>query len=163
MKAFGISFAILMTLAGVAHAAGLAPRKASDVVMLVASNNDCPFDGEAVDHSAAADGTTGPFTIPEGQALVIQSVQWRVFTTAAQGDQHIEIQLSLQTPTSSTLVAGGAGSISDSGGGNAGSLQLTPGLVVRPGQTLCTYCKSSSTSATVQCLSTAQGFLTKNK
>ncbi|MBI5505931.1 MAG: hypothetical protein HY899_14130 [Deltaproteobacteria bacterium] len=161
MRTVSVGLLILLFAATTANAAGLGPRKASDLVMITASNTDCPFGGEAIDLRFAADGTTSALVIPAGQALVVQSVQWRTFGIVAY--EHIELLLSLQTATGVATAVAGDGSISDSLGGNAGSIQITPGVIVRPGQTLCTTCTSAFSSQTVQCLGTAQGFLTKDK
>lgn len=142
--------------------ADLAPKKVSDLVMLKSSNTDC-MTGEAIDMMVNANGATVPLNIPAGQALVVQSVQWKAFSGMDAANDHIEVSLILESGSSSALVVRGGGSIADSKGGHAGSLQLNPGVIVRSNQTLCLFCQSINDADEHQCLSTAQGFLAKDK
>jgi hypothetical protein len=120
-----------------AFAAALAPAKASDLVTLITSlKSDCPGNGKPFDLRVLPDGTSAPFTIPEKQVLVIQSVDWTIGSTAP-GGLTVTPTVSLQTsPTNALAIMIGSGA-TNSDGGASGTVLAPPGVTVRAGPAIC--------------------------
>jgi hypothetical protein len=144
----------------------LAPSKPSDVVTLMpdasGANGAC---GPAMQEQRVdalingADGSLSPFTIPDKEVLVLTGGTWEDVTAAA--NVNVVLELSLKTATTSNLIAATPAVRSDAAGIAAGSFTLEPGIVIKPGASLCASFNVAGTSTLA--FPRLTGFLAKDK
>ena len=107
------------------------------------------------------DLSTAPLVIPDGQVLVITSGSWQQDLLGMLPNRHTSLHLFLKDGASQNAVLFGSGGVLDSSGAGSGSFRIEPGIIVRPGQTLCAVFNigGTDTGGTVF----AYGYLTKDK
>jgi hypothetical protein len=151
-----VALALALLLPHVAHAAALAPAKASDLVAVYTKGNgDCPVAGRPFDTRVMPDGTEVPFVIPPKKVFVITSLQF-TFESSSPPNNHATPTVSLQLPGAVTgvpLVIGAA--VTDADGGASGSVVVPNGVTVRSG-TIC-FAVGTTQSAILH------GFFAKDK
>jgi hypothetical protein len=145
--------------------AQLQPNAPSDLVTLVSDATLCPSGNDnRLGNRVLSDGSSVPFSIPNGSVLVITSWEWGpVFTKEP---NHWEIaELTLQTPQGGLVQVGTAGnatpgaqntSISNQFTGSNASVQTM--IAVKPGVIVC-----FSSSSDVRAPSIVHGFLMQDR
>ena len=132
-----------------AHAAVMGPKSPSAVRTLTndtAAPEACPTGpGSIIDVQVNADGTVSPFTIPDGEVLIITGWQF------AEGETPSEATLYISAPTP-------VGFSTSQGVTSDSHVQLSPGVVVKSGSTLCFFSDSSTTV-----IVNVYGYVTKDK
>ena len=118
------------------HAGALAPSKPSQVVSLISFGGTCPSGGALFGSQTPPDGNfPQPFTIPDGQVLVITEAQ--LTGSGATAGASVRILLRRET------AAGGISEIvnqlvqADADGSYNGSFTFPTGVVVKAGALLC--------------------------
>jgi hypothetical protein len=150
-----VALGLALLLPHVAHAAALAPAKASDLVAVYTKGNgDCPVAGRPFDTRVMPDGTEVPFVIPPKKVFVITSLQF-TFESSSPPNHHATPTVSLQTgaPVGVPLLVGSA--LTDAEGDGSGSVVVPNGVTVRSG----TICLAVGESAT----GVLHGFFAKDK
>jgi len=144
----------------------LAPTKPSDVVTLVpdvsdgsdgACNSAAQLRVDAVINTA--DGSLSPFTIPDKEVLVLTGGTWADTSVAA--NVNVFLELSLRTGSKALNILDTPAVRSDAAGTVAGSFTLEPGIVIKPGPSLCASLIIAGTSSTA--FPHLTGFLAKDK
>jgi hypothetical protein len=145
----------------------LAPSKPSDIVTLVpdasGANGACGPASQQQRVDAVingADGSISPFTIPDKEVLVLTGGTWEDTSVAANVNVFLELSLRTATPTSNIIVATPAVR-SDAAGVVAGSFTLEPGIVIKPGVSLCASLNVAGTNTIA--FPRLTGFLAKDK
>jgi hypothetical protein len=144
----------------------LAPSKPSDVVTLMpdaadGSNGACSglqelrVDGVI----SSTDGSVAPFTIPSKEVLVLTGGSWSDTSLAANVNVFLELRLETASTNNQLLVSPAIRS--DPAGAAAGSFTLEPGIVIKPGGSLCASLNIDGTSSGV--FPRLTGFLAKDK
>ena len=136
-RSFAAAFALLLLLLPSHGRAGtLAPKKPSDVLTLRSSGAGCPFPGtRKLDSRVLPDGTLVPYTIPDGQVLVVTGAEWSLQDASPR--QLGSVQLFLYTQTSSpSPVAFFTDGISTTDTG-AYRTSVVPQAITRPTEGLC--------------------------
>ena len=88
---------LFLLLPSPGRAGTLAPKKPSDVLTLRSSGASCSFPGtRKLDSRVLPDGTLVPYTIPDGQVLVVTGAEWTLQDASPLGT----IQLFLYTQSS---------------------------------------------------------------
>jgi hypothetical protein len=127
--------ALLPAVFSVAAAAGpLVATKPSQVVTLTVGGEGCAF-GEAIALRVLADGTTAPFTIPEGQVLAINEVDWGIAFGPASST--LVIALSAQLPGAASPVPFFLDTAPSDGNGSGGTTSPVAQAIVASGATVC--------------------------
>jgi hypothetical protein len=161
-------FPILVLATAVATqvlAGPLAPSKPSDVVTLMpnvsdGSNGNCTLPELRVDAVIdGADGSLSSFTIPEKGVLVLTGGTWS--DTSLGGNVNAFLQLSLRTATTSNNIVATPVVRTDAAGIAAGAFNLEPGIVIKPGASLCATLNVAGTQSVV--FPRLTGFLAKDK
>lgn len=153
--ALGVLVPMIAMSVGSANAAALAPSKPSDVRVLELGA-PCPALGTfALDTRVHGDGTTSPFSIPDKQALILDSVTWVVNGVATLGGLcGIVLRVGTQTIWQDIVTQSNPS-------GSCGATTPLPPLVIPAGSTLCIGVSAGgSVNANV---TRVHGFLTKNK
>lgn len=138
-----------------AEAGVLAPSKPSDIRVLKLGDSCAALGTFALDTRVNGDGTTSPFSIPDKQALILDSVTWVVNGVATIGGLcSIVLRVGTQTIWHDVVTQ------SNPSGSCGATTPLLP-LVVPAGSTVCIGVGAGgSVNANV---TRAHGFLTKNK
>jgi len=148
-----------------ALAGPLAPSKSSDIVTLMpngadGSNGACNSVQLRVDGVInGADGSLSPFTIPDKQVLVLTGGTWEDVSVAA--NVNVFLELILRTASTNNLIVSTPAVRSDAAGVVAGAFTLEPGIVIKPGVSLCASENVAGTNAIV--FPRLTGFLAKDK
>jgi hypothetical protein len=129
---------ILLAIAGLAWAGDLAPKKASDIVVLDATlgfvdpQPPCPAGSRFINTRTLSDDSVEPFSIPEGQVLVITSADFY----AEQGvpDRNYEFQIFATGPGGPLVAANGK---ADASGQVVAAITIPSGVVIKSGVDLC--------------------------
>jgi hypothetical protein len=162
-------FLILVLATGAATqvlAGPLAPSKPSDIVTLMpdasdgangACNSVQQLRVDAVINTA--DGSLSPFTIPDKEVLVLTGGTWE--DTSVGGNVNVFLELSLKTANTSIIIVATPAVRSDAAGVAAGAFTLEPGIVIKPGASLCASFNVAGTNATA--FPRLTGFLAKDK
>jgi len=150
---------LILGLVVISEAAGLAPKKASNLVTL-ATTGGCLLPQLAVASQFTTrnlpDGSSVPFTIPNGQVLIVTDVDWTANSGAGNLPRTEQAILLLVTNTSITgLGENVATGITQAVGG---SFHFTNGVVVAPNTSLCIGLTSNNTVAAF-----LQGYLASDK
>ena len=163
-------FATLVLVAAAATpvlAGPLAPSKPSDIVTLMpdasGANGACataPQEQRVDALINTADGSLSPFTIPDKEVLVLTGGTWEDLSAAANVNVFLELSLRTAAPTSINIVATPAVR-SDAAGVAAGSFTLEPGIVIKPGASLCASFNEAGTNTLA--FPRLTGFLAKDK
>jgi hypothetical protein len=154
-----IGFVTLVILGGLvsgAIAGPLAPTKPSQVVTLANSGLACPLlgGGQVFDVRVGSDGSETPFSIPDGQVLVITGIDWSVFLLPGlPGETVIAFLRTPPSPSAAPTVWRGA-AVADANG-RAGGTAVIPNVVVKPGVPVCLFPGGSA--------GTLHGFLAKDE
>jgi hypothetical protein len=132
---------LLVTGWSVPVGADLAPKKASQLVTLqpepIFGTAPCSGIEAPLTRVVQPDLSTAPLVIPDGQVLIVTSGSWQVNLLGMLPDRHASLQIFLKDGANQNAVLYGSGGVLDSGGVGTGSFRADPGIVVRPGQTLC--------------------------
>jgi len=165
MRRSGLPILMLaVATAGTAMAAPLAPSKPSDVVALMpnagdGANTPCGLDEQRVDGVISpADGSLTPFTIPAKEVLVLTGGTW---TGSAGANANASLELTLETGSTKNRIVSSPAVRTDSAGFAAGSFTLEPGIVIRPGASLCATLDVDGVGTSV--FPRLTGFLAKDK
>ena len=157
---------VLATAAATQVLAGpLAPSKPSDVVTLMpnlsdGSNGSCNSPELRVDGVIdSTDGSLSPFTIPAKEVLALTGGTWSHKSVTPNANAFLE--LSLRTGTTSNNLVATTAVRSDAAGVAAGTFTLEPGIVIKPGASLCAVLDVAGTDAVV--FPRLTGFLAKDK
>lgn len=148
-----------------ALAGPLAPSKPSDVVTLMpnasdGSNGSCNSPELRVDGVIdTSDGSLSPFTIPPKEVLVLTGGTWS--DTSVTPNANAFLLLSLRTATTSNNLVATTAVRSDAAGVAAGAFTLEPGIVIKPGASLCAVLDVAGTDTVV--FPRLTGFLAKDK
>ena len=156
-RRFAAALALLFLLLPSHGRAGtLAPKKPSDVLTLRSSGAGCPFPGtRKLDSRVLPDGTLVPYTIPDGQVLVVTGVEWSLQDASPLGS----VQLFLYTQTSSpSPVAFFTDGISTTDT-TAYRTSVVPQAIARPAEGLCAGANVVEDSLLV----VVHGFLAKDR
>jgi hypothetical protein len=136
-------FLTLVLVAAVATpvlAGPLAPTKASDIAILMpdvadGSNGACGLKELRVDGIiSGADGSVSPFTIP-AKEVVLTGGTWS--DTSLGGNVNVFLRLSLETASTNNNIVATTVVRTDAAGAAAGAFTLEPGIVIKPGASLC--------------------------
>jgi hypothetical protein len=149
-----------------ALAGPLAPSKPSDIVTLMpdasGANGACGLATQQQRVEAVingADGSISPFTIPDKEVLVLTGGTWEDVTAGA--NVNVFLELSLRTASTNNLLAATPAIRSDAAGFAAGSFTLEPGIVIKPGVSLCASFNVDGTNTLA--FPRLTGFLAKDK
>ena len=149
-----------------ALAGPLAPSKPSDIVTLMpdgsGANGACGLATQEQRVDAVingADGSLSPFTIPDKEVLVLTGGTWA--DVSAGGNVNVFLELSLKTASTSNLIVATPAVRSDAAGVVAGSFTLEPGIVIKPGASLCASLIVAGTNTLA--FPRLTGFLAKDK
>ena len=143
----------------------LAPSKPSDVVTLMpnpsdGSNGSCSSPELRVDGIIdTTDGSLSSFTIPPKEVLVLTGGTW--VDTSVTPNANAFLLLSLRTGTTSNNLVATTAVRSDAAGVAAGAFTLEPGIVIKPGASLCAVLDVAGTDTVV--FPRLTGFLAKDK
>jgi hypothetical protein len=141
------------------------PNGPSDLVTLVSDATLCPSQfHNRLGNRVLSNGSTVPFSIPNGSVLVITSWQWGpVFTREANHWESVE--LTLQTSGGGIAVVGSAGNATPGAQANSLNNQFTghnasiEGMIaVKPGVTVCI-----GSSSDVRAPGIVHGFLMQDR
>jgi hypothetical protein len=162
-------FPILVLATAVATqvlAGPLAPSKPSDIVTLMpdasGANGACGpgTQQQRVDAIInGADGSISPFTIPDKEVLVLTGGTWEDLSAGA--NVNVFLELSLRTANTNNFLAATPAIRSDAAGFAAGSFTLEPGIVIKPGASLCASFNVDGTNTLA--FPRLTGFLAKDK
>src|SRR5262249_51667692 len=149
-----------------ARGAPLAPTKPSQIVTLqpeaFIGTPPCTGTQLGVTRVVNPDLSTGPLVIPDKQVLMLVGGTWRTISVATPVDRHLALRLFLKDGMGhQAVVLLGAGAVSDADKHASGSFRLDPGVVVRPGQTICAELASENDTVAVTVV--ANGYFTKDK
>ena len=131
-----------VALPGISCAAELAPSKASEVVMLIASgvcpSNPIPLSGSiALTVRIRGDATSQlNFVVPPKQSLVLTSFSWRTADGTPNGSARVALAISNGTDVADVLESVAP---VDAAGGAFRRETLTPGIVLKPGFVPCLH------------------------
>jgi hypothetical protein len=137
-------FLTLVLVAAVATpvlAGPLAPTKASDIAILMpdvadGSNGACGLKELRVDGIiSGADGSVSPFTIPAKEVLVLTGGTWS--DTSLGGNVNAFLELRLETASTNNNIVATTAVRTDAAGAAARAFTLEPGIVIKPGASLC--------------------------
>lgn len=164
-KSLLVALVLVATWIAPVHGAPLGPKKPSQLVTLQPD----PFFGTApcsgvespLTQVLQADLSTSTLVIPPGEVLVIQGGTWQLTAFGNPASRDASLRIFLKDGTNQNAVMFGSGAVTDSGGRASGSFRLDPGILVRPGQTLCSVfdVAGDQKGGTVF----AYGYLTKDK
>jgi hypothetical protein len=153
---------LLLALGEVAQAAGLTPRRASDVVTVQVISNfpkPCPAGGGLQFDRRVQPPTVVEFTIPVDKVWVVTSIDW-----AVQGAVTAQMRTALFSVATATGFNGPAGqstALADGNGHVGASVVFPTGIVVRSDQLLCLNMQSLESSEFFSAV--AHGFLAPDK
>lgn len=143
-KSFVVALALMALW--VAPARGAQPPGPSKVSQLVTLQPD-PFFGtppceglEApLNRVVQPDLSEAPLTIPDGHVLVLMGGTWEQAAIGNPPDRDVSLRLFLKDGRGgvAALAWVGAAARTDAEGKASGAFRLDPGVVVRPGQTVC--------------------------
>ncbi len=137
-----------------------APTKPSELVTLIADPSTAICPATTVPHvfgdRLQPDGTRVPFTIPNGQVLVITSFDW-VVEGSTQANNAVWTAITFMGSGKNNALFSGA--MTDSIGRAAGTTLVPDGIVVAPGTVLCLDFVAGASAA----YGRAHGYLTKNQ
>ena len=162
----GLAFSVLGTiLVSVPVFAGVvAPSKASQIFMLRPSGGQGACVSAAnlqIDEMVSA-GVPQPFLIPPGQVFVIESASFQGNGGGPLSSVSRHHALEVLVVQTNVLAIAGGGAMADANGFVSGGLTVEPGVVIKPGQTLCA--RLTIGNAFVPPLRVRlQGFLAKDK
>lgn len=144
---------VVLAVASVANAGVVAPSKPSQTVLLK-PGAACGA-GFALDTRINPDGTTAPFSIPDKQVLVLDSLTWVVLGSAVAGSLcGVTLRVDSQTIWSDTITQSNSFA-------SCGQSAPLPSLVIGAGKTLCiTVGTGGDVNAGV---TRVHGFVTKSK
>jgi len=143
----------------------LAPSKPSDIVTLMpnagdGSNGACGLQEQRVDAViSGADGSLSPFTIPDKEVLVLTGGTWE--DVSVSGNVNVFLELRLKTASTNNFIVATPAVRSDAAGVVAGSFTLAPGIVIKPGASLCATLNVAGTNTVA--FPRLTGFLAKDK
>jgi hypothetical protein len=107
-----------------------------------------------------ADGTLSPFVIPPGQVLILTGGTWSSAGSISPGSSNA-LLISLVTATTDNSIVLGPAVLASAAGFAAGAFTLQPGIVIRPGASLCVSVQSDGTGVTA--FPRLNGFLAKDR
>jgi hypothetical protein len=140
-KSILIALAFVAGVITPAGAAPLGPKKASELVTLqpnpILGAAPCAGVEAPLDRVVQADLSTSQLVIPPGQVLVITGGNWQLAALGVQPNLDTALRLYLKDGTNVAAVLYGAGGLTDADGAASGSFRADPGIVVRPGQSIC--------------------------
>jgi hypothetical protein len=161
MRAITSAIVLLsLALGEVAQAAGLTPRRASDVVTVQVLSNfpqPCPTGGLQFNRRVQPP-TVVNLTIPADKVWVVTSIDWEV--QGAVTSQMRTAFFSVATATGVNGPAGQSTALADGNGHVGASVVFPTGIVVRSDQLLCFGMKSLESS---EFSAVAHGFLAPDK
>jgi hypothetical protein len=166
MRSFGFLVLVLVAVSATSVLAGpLAPSKPSDIVTLMpnasdGSNGACGPQQLNVDGIiSSTDGSVAPFTIPPKAVLVLTGGSWSDISLAANVNAFLELRLETASTSNQLLVSPAVRT--DSAGTAAGSFTVEPGIVIKPGASLCAHLVVDN--ASVISFPRLTGFIAKDK
>ncbi len=150
-----VTIIMLGGLVSGAQAGPLVPTKPSQVVTLATSGLACPplGGGQVFDVRVGSDGSETPFSIPEGQVLVITGIDWSILLPASAGETVVAFLRTPPSPSAAPIVWRDA-ALADADG-RAGGSALIPNVVVKPGVPVCLFPGGA--------IGNLHGFLAKDK
>jgi hypothetical protein len=160
---------VLATVVATQVLAGpLAPSKPSDIVTLMpdasGANGACTTSSQEQRVDAvisSADGSLSPFTIPDKEVLVLTGGTWETVSAAPNVNVLLELRLKTASPGTNNLIVSAPAVRSDAAGIAAGSFTLEPGIVIKPGASLCASLNIGGTNTLA--FPRLTGFLAKDK
>ena len=161
----GLALVLAAAAVTPALAGPLAPSKPSDVVTLMpdasGANGACDLlQEQRVDAVInTADGSISPFTIPDKEVLVLTGGTWE--KTSVAGNVNVFLELSLRTASTENIIVATPAVRSDAAGVAAGAFTLEPGIVIKPGASLCARFNVAGTNSSA--FPRLTGFLAKDK
>jgi hypothetical protein len=127
-------------------------------VALISDGTACPLAGIKVDLQIKPDGSSGSFSIPTGQVLVVTGFDWAQQGLLASQTGLASLLIESATATNAVFVDG---AIADSKG-VAVKAAAVPNVVVKPVPGA-VFCFGSGGGAVISPSSVVHGFLTKDK
>lgn len=154
--------AMATLLPGSGRAAGLAPKKPSELVTIRGFANPCPTIGvgNAIDMQTNPDGTSSAFTIPAGKVFIITSARLGAVGTPANG---ADLQLRRVTPSANNVIDVRQGDVEPTSSRYNVELEFPTGVVVKAGTTLCVVGTDLVTSADLNVSAWVQGYLATDR
>lgn len=118
----------------------LGPTRPSQVVTVMATgyagqNGHCTGQQLRVNGIINGNGSVTPFAIPEGKVFVLTGGTWS--TSWPDANVNAALQLSIRSPTVNAVVVSSPSVRTDSAGYASGSFSIAPGMVIKPGVSLC--------------------------
>ena len=156
-----VSAAVLAVLVSSAAVAELTPSKPSDLVTAYQDTGPaCPGGGlpgaRLIESRLLADGTTIPFAIPAGHVFVITGVEVLLISAP---DTSSMVHVGIPCGDGCMVYMFNLGVNVTSFGRGTSTLQLTNGVAVKPGVTLC----STGAAREVNAFATLRGYFAKDK
>jgi hypothetical protein len=152
--------AILVTSA---HATGVEPKKPSQLVQIqynTSSPTLCPNGHLALDQLVAADGTVSPFTIPDGQVLVITEA--RLGQGIHIAGRPVLVLLERSSAAGTNIIAAEA-AVDDAAGLHTSVFTFPTGAIVKAGTNICIFAKDVLNGTNLFVGGQVYGFLTPDK
>lgn len=164
-KSLVVALVLVATRIAPVRGAPLAPKKPSQLVTLqpdpIFGTAPCSGVESPLTQVVQPDLSTSALVIPPGQVLVIQGGTWQLTSFGNPPNRDAALRIFIKDGTNQSAVTFGSGAVSDSGGTASGSFRLDPGVVVRPGQTLCSVFDVAGAQKGGVVI--AYGYLTKDK